>query len=143
MDDVRAVMDVVGIEQAALLVVPRPAPSCFATDPGPAAPVLVNAMVKWSATDDFPWAYTPDAIGSQLDYVRNRWGSGLAGEAWFAPSLAVTHGRGPGWRPWSALGYSNAVATLFAMNGLIDIRPTLPAVSAPTLVIQRVAAIRN
>ncbi len=142
MDDVRAVMGAVGSERAALLGGSEAAPitALFAaTYPERvSALILVEAMVKWSATPDFPWGFDDAAQKMLLDYVESSWGSGLSGEQWFAPGLAGV----PGARDWvarveSATGTPSAMVTQLAMNALIDIRPVLSAISAPTLVVHR------
>lgn len=142
MDDVRVVMDAVESERAALLGGSEAGPitSLFAaTYPQRVSSlILVNAMVKFLAAEDFPWGFTDDQLKIVLDYIEQSWGSGLSGEQYFAPSLAGS----PGMREWvgrteSATGTPSAMATLMAMNALIDIRPVLGAISAPTLVVHR------
>ena len=142
MDDVRVVMEAVGSERAALLGGSEAAPitALFAaTYPErTSALVLINALVKWSASPDFPWAFSDDTQRQLLDYVEQNWGSGLAGETWFAPSLAGD----PRAREWvgrveCATGTPSTMATQLAMNALIDIRPALGAISAPALVVHR------
>lgn len=144
MDDVRAVMDAVGLDRAALLGGSEAGPitALFAaTYPERVtALILINAVVKWAATGDFPWAYTPEQIQTQLDYVERSWGSGWSGEGWFAPSLSGdTRAREWVGRVELLTGTPTAMATLFAMNALIDVRPTLDAIAVPTLVMQRAA----
>jgi class 3 adenylate cyclase len=99
---------------------------------------LVGAFVKWKATPEFPWGYSDEQHQSLLDYVEHRWGSGLSGEQWFAPSLAADH-RADEWvgRAERQTGTPSAMATLLAMNALLDIRPVLATVTVPTLVIHR------
>jgi class 3 adenylate cyclase/pimeloyl-ACP methyl ester carboxylesterase len=143
MDDVRAVMGAVSSEQAALLGGSEAAPitALFAaTYPERvSALILVDALVKWSATEEFPWGFDNATQRWLLDYVENSWGSGLSGELWFAPSLEGE----PGAREWvarveSATGTPSAMATQLAMDALIDVRPVLGTISAPTLVVHRV-----
>ncbi len=144
MDDVRAVMDAVGLDRAALIGGSEAGPitALFAaTYPERVTGlVLVNATVKWTATDDFPWAYSPDQIQTQLDYVERSWGSGWSGEGWFAPSLSGD-ARAREWvgRIERLTGTPTAMTTLLTMNALIDVRPILDTIVVPTLVIQRAA----
>ncbi len=142
MDDVRAVMNAVGSEQAALLGGSEAAPitALFAaTYPERVTGlVMVAPFVKWSATEEFPWGFSDETQQSLLHYVERSWGTGLSGELWFAPSLADD----PRAREWvgkveCATGTPSAMATQLAMNALIDIRPVLGTISAPTLVIHR------
>ena len=73
MDDVRAVMNAVGSERAALLGGSEAAPitALFAaTYPERVtALVMVNALVKWSATSEFPWGFSEETQRWLLDYV--------------------------------------------------------------------------
>jgi class 3 adenylate cyclase len=142
MDDVKVVMDAVGSERAALFGGSEAGPitSLFAaTYPERVSSlVLVGAVVRWSASSDFPWGYTEEDGRNQLDYVEHYWGSGLSGETWFAPGLAGDQLA----REWVGrveqyTGTPSAMATLFAMNAELDIRPVLATVSVPTLVIHR------
>jgi class 3 adenylate cyclase len=143
MDDVRAVMDAVGSERAAVLGGSEAGPitTLFAaTYPERAAAlILVGAIVKWLATPDFPWAFTAEQNESQLDYFERAWGSGRSAPRWFAPSLAGDP-RAEEWagRVERQTGTPSAMATFLAMNLRIDIRPILGTVSVPTLVIHRV-----
>jgi class 3 adenylate cyclase/pimeloyl-ACP methyl ester carboxylesterase len=144
MDDVRAVMDAVGLDRAALLGGSEAGPitALFAaTYPERVtALILIEAMVKWTATADFPWGYSSEQIQTQSDYVEQSWGSGWSGESWFAPSLSGdTRAREWVARVERLTGTPNAMTTFLAMNALIDVRPILEAILVPTLVIQREA----
>jgi class 3 adenylate cyclase len=142
MDDVRAVMDAVGSERAALLGGSEAGPIAAlfaATYPERlSALVLIGACVKWWSSPDFPWGFTQEQHQILLDYVEHQWGSGLAGEQWFAPSMAGDH-RAREWvsRLELQTGTPSAVATLLEMNALVDARPAIETISAPTLVIHR------
>src|SRR5205085_938108 len=92
MDDVRAIMDAVGSESAALMGVSEGGPLSMlfaATYPERTrALVLCGAEVKEETTDDWPWGEgTRDEFEewTQIDRVVERWGKGL-GAAVFAPS---------------------------------------------------------
>jgi class 3 adenylate cyclase len=141
-DDVRAVMDAAGSEQAALFGASEGAPIATlfaATYPERvSALVLVEALVKWSAAPDLPPAFTEEDERVLLHYLDNYWGSGLSGEMMFAPSLAGDrHARELVGRFERTAGTPSAMRALMAMNQQIDIRPVLPTISAPTLVIHR------
>jgi pimeloyl-ACP methyl ester carboxylesterase/class 3 adenylate cyclase len=142
MDDVRAVMDAVGSERAAIFGASEGAPIATlfaATYPERVASlILFGAIVKWLAAPDFPWGYTNEQQQGMFRYLADQWGSGLSGESFFAPSLA----KDPRGREYSAAlerqaGTPGAVATFIAMDAEIDIRPVLPTVTVPTLVIHR------
>jgi pimeloyl-ACP methyl ester carboxylesterase/class 3 adenylate cyclase len=144
MDDVKVVMDAVGTERAALFGGSEAGPitTLFAASypRRVSSLVLVGAMVRWSAVPDFPWGYTEEDRRNQLDYVEHYWGSGLSGESWYAPSLRGNRAA----REWVGrveqyTGTPSAMATFFAMNAQIDIRPVLSTVSVPSLAIHRAA----
>jgi class 3 adenylate cyclase len=144
MDDLKVVMDAVGSERAALFGGSEAGPitTLFAASypQRVSSLVLVGAMVRWSAAPDFPWGYTEEDRRAQLDYVEHYWGSGLSGESYFAPSLADNRPA----RDWVGrveqyTGTPSAMATMMAINAEIDIRPALPTVSVPSLVIHRAA----
>jgi class 3 adenylate cyclase len=135
-------MEAVGSERAALLGGSEAAPitALFAaTYPERAsALVLIDALVKWSASPDFPWGFSDETQRQLLDYVEQNWGSGLSGETWFAPSLAGDlQARDWVGRVECATGTPSTMTTQLTMNALIDIRPVLGAISAPTLVVHR------
>ncbi len=135
-------MDAVGLDRATVLGGSEAGPIAAlfaATYPDRAsALILINAIVKWTATDDFPWAYSREQVQMQLDYVEQNWGSGSSAESWFAPSLSGNRRA----REWVARverlsGTPTAIAKFLAMNALIDVRPILDAIRVPTLVVQR------
>jgi len=141
-DDVRAVMDAAGSEQAALFGGSEGAPIATlfaATYPERVtALVLVAALAKWSAAPGLPPAYTDEDERVTVDYLDNYWGSGLSGEMMFAPSLAGDReAREFVGRLERTAGSPSAMKALIAMNQQIDIRHVLPTISAPTLVIHR------
>jgi class 3 adenylate cyclase len=129
---VRAVLDAVGSPRAALLGGSEAGPitTLFAaTYPERViALVLVAPTVMWSDENE----------PRMFDYIDKYWGSGLSGELWFAPSLAADpQARTFVGRFERMAGSPNAMRQLVAMNRQIDIRPILPAVSVPTLVVHR------
>ena len=131
MDDVRAVLDAVGSPRAALLGGSEAGPitALFAAT----YPERVVALVLVAATVQG----TDDNEQLMFDYVDRYWGSGLSGEQFFAPSLAGDpQARKLVGRFERMSGSPNTIKQLLAMNKLIDIRPVLPTVSVPTLVIQ-------
>lgn len=140
MDDVRAVMDAVGSEQAALFGYSEGGPMSVvfaATYPERArALVLYGTYAKRSDPDeDYPWAPTRDNRIATAEELERTWGesfdisSMIAGAdsamtAWF-------HRRGR-----ASLSPAGA-RDLILMNAKADVRELLPSVSCPTLVIHR------
>ena len=141
MDDVRAVMDAAGSEQAALFGVSEGGPmaAVFASTypQRTSALVMYGTYAKRVRTEDYPWAPTPEERQRWYDLLQRDWGRD-ADLAVLAPSIADD----PQVRQWwgSYLRQSaspGAALALARMNTQIDIRQVLPAIRVPTLVIHR------
>jgi pimeloyl-ACP methyl ester carboxylesterase len=138
MDDVRAVLDAVGSEKAALLGVSEGGPMCTlfaATYPERTeALILASTLASGVQTEDYPWALSLEQHERFLDRVEQSWGTGFSAEL-FAPSAEGDEAV----RAWARLE-RNAVSPrgareLFAMLADTDVRHVLPTVSVPTLVL--------
>jgi class 3 adenylate cyclase len=139
MDDVVAVMDAAGSDQAALFAQldgGAMAALFAATHPERTrALILYEAMAKMSWAPDYDWAPT----GEERDrWLRDlHWGDGSRLEA-----LAPRASGDPELRAWFArlerLAASPGTAKKFmAMAAEIDVRAVLPTIQAPTLVVHR------
>jgi pimeloyl-ACP methyl ester carboxylesterase len=139
MDDVRAVLDAVGSESAALLGHSEGSSMSIlfaATYPDRSrALVLVGAFAKRLRTDDYPWAPTLEERLATIEEVERSWGAGFdltdyapdedpALLEWY--STYLRRSASPG-----------AAAALLRMNSQIDTRHILPTVRVPTLVLAR------
>jgi class 3 adenylate cyclase len=141
MDDVRAVMDAVGSQQAAL----------FGISEGGAMSVLfaatyperTRALVLYGAYGHFSsWVVPPDKIDAALDRMEENWGTGESLHL-FAPSVASDETFKLSWARFERLGASpSAVVALMRMNSEIDIRPILPSIRVPTLIVHRQGDVR-
>jgi len=136
MDDLRAVMDAAGMEQAALLGVSEGGPlTAFfaATYPNRCrALVLYGSFARFSS-----WLPTKEALAEFLGYIDQAWGSG-GSLPLFAPSIANDPGGQQWWARFERLGASPAAASaLMRMNSQIDISGILSTIQVPTLVIHR------
>ena len=136
MDDLRAVMDAAGMEQAALLGISEGAPLCvlFAAT----YPDRCRALALYGSFSRFSyWFPTEEALMAFFAYVEQAWGTGGSVQR-FAPSRANDASFQGWWGRNERLGASPAaVIVLMRMNAQIDIRGILPAVHVPTLVIHR------
>ena len=136
MDDLRAVMDAVGMERAALMGVSEGGPltALFAAT----YPERVDALVLYGSFARFAsWLPTDEALAQFLDYVEQAWGTGGS-----LPLFAPTCGNDPAfvrwWGRFERLGASPASASaLMRMNSQIDISGIVPTIRVPTLVIHR------
>src|SRR5438552_10073379 len=136
MDDLRAVMDAAGMEQAALLGISEGAPLSvlFAAT----YPDRCRALVLYGSFSRFSyWFPNEEALAAFFAYVEQAWGSGGSVQR-FAPSRANDAAFQRWWGRNERLGASPAAVTaLMRMNSQIDISGILPAVRVPTLVLHR------
>ncbi|HXD29948.1 MAG TPA: alpha/beta fold hydrolase [Pyrinomonadaceae bacterium] len=141
MDDVRAVMDAVGSERAALCGVSEGGPLCTlfaATYPEKTlAVVMIGTYAKRIRDDDYPWAPTPEHRQHFFEEIRSHWGKPVGLEE-RAPSKANDPQFREWWATYLRMGASPGGAlALTQMNAEIDVRPVLPTIRVPTLVIHR------
>ena len=142
-DDIRAVMDDVGIKSANILGVSEGGSmACLfaATYPERVQSLLIwGAQARWVASEDHPWGQTRQEHDEMLAMVQDDW-----------PSIPYIVGPGAGMGPDAPLEAVEAVARYMraaaspsavyayeVMNGQIDTRPILPTIQARTLVMNR------
>ena len=141
MDDVRAVMDVVGSERAVLFGVSEGGPMCAlfaATYPERTAAVMMfGTYARRIKDDDYPWAPTIEQRQAFFGVVQNDWGKPV-GVNERAPSMANDPEFCDWWAEYLRMGASpGAAVALTEMNAEIDVRDVLPLVRVPTLVMHR------
>ena len=145
LDDVRAVADAIGASRFALIggSAGGATSALFAaTHPERVQSlVLLSPLLLGSGgTPELPgWADTAEEQELITWYLQNRWGSGESAELRLAPSLAGD----PKAREWVGrmerlAGTPTSMAKVIAMNREIDVRTAVPAIAAPTLVVQQV-----
>jgi pimeloyl-ACP methyl ester carboxylesterase len=142
-DDIRAVMDAVGVESAFILGVSEGASMAAmfaASHPERTRALLIwGGMARFVATEDHPWGTSREEYNRLIQDVQNNW-----------PSEWYIRGPGAGFGPDAddaliqlAIRYCRAAASPSAaaayerMNAEIDIRPILGAIKVPTLVMNR------
>lgn len=139
MDDVVAVMDAAGSGEAAVVaMLDAAAMACLfaATHPERTrALILHEGQPCMSWAPDYDWPMTPERRREYLELVGEDWGSGER-------VIAVTSGADARFRQWAGrlerLAASPGTAMdVVRMNGQIDVRPVLPSIQAPTLVLHR------
>lgn len=141
MDDLRAVMDAVGSERAALLGVSEGGNLCAlfaATYPErTTALVMYGTFAKRIWSPDYPWAPTPEKREQDYALVEREWG-GLMDLAHYVPSKIDDEAFARRLATYMRRAASpGAAEALLRMNTQIDIRAILPTISVPTLVIHR------
>src|ERR1043166_7573659 len=135
MDEARIVLDDAGIEQAAVLGYEwggQLGAMFAATYPDRStALVLANAFVRATATDDFPWAMPPEWVQPFLATAAKGWGK-VDLEMESTESVAERERWARYQRQTASPG---VVKAMTAMLFETDVRPILPAIRVPTLVI--------
>lgn len=141
MDDVRAVMDAVGSEKAALFGVSEGGPMSLlfaATYPErTSALVLYGSYARRAWASDHPFGYTEQELQRVLEALERDWGGPTGTEIW-APSRLGDEGFGR-WRAnYLRLAASpGAALAIMRMNMEIDVRHILPSIRLPTLIVHR------
>jgi pimeloyl-ACP methyl ester carboxylesterase len=139
MDDVRAVMDAAGSEEAALFGVSEGGvmSALFAaTYPERTrALTIFSTYAKRIWSPDYPWAPTPEVRQQTYELLERDWGERMDVD-YLVPSAdeAVKRRLATYMRRSASPG---AAVTLLRMNTQIDIRDVLPAIRVPTLIVHR------
>jgi len=141
MDDVRAVMNAVGSERAALCGVSEGGPMCSlfaATYPEKTvALVMIGTYAKRIRDAEYPWGPTAEEREHFFEIMREQWG-GPVGIDERAPSVANDPKFRDWWATYLRMGASpGAAVALTQMNAEIDVRNVLPSIRVPSLVIHR------
>jgi len=142
-DDIRAVMDDVGIERANIFGVSEGGSmACLfaATYPERVNSLLVwGAQARWIGSPDHPWGQTQEQHDQMIAMIDEDWpsfdyvtgpGAGVGKDADPAFIESIS-------RYMRAAANPSAVRAYEQMNGQIDTRPILPSIQAPTLVMNR------
>ena len=141
MDDVRAVMDAVGSERAALLGYSEGGPMSIlfaATYPDRVrALVLFETFARAVWAPDYPSGRPPELFEDLARTVEEEWGTGASIKFW-VPALADHPGVRAKIGRWERMsGSPSAVLAILPFIAGIDVRPILPSLRVPTLVIHR------
>jgi len=136
MDDVRAVMDAEGVEQAAIFGISEG--GSLATLFAASHPDRSRGLILYGAFAQFKsWFPTQEALEDLIQYIDTAWGSGES-LPMFAPSMTDDPAFKQWWGKFERLGASpGAAKKIMRLNSQIDITDILPSVKVPTLVIHR------
>ena len=142
MDDVRAVLDAVGSERAALLGYSEGGPMCAlfaATYPErTSALIMVGSYARALQAPDFPFGRPQEIYDEFLAEIDRDWGKPIGIDR-RAPSRIHDERFRQWWaRFLRASASPSAAANLLRMNSQIDIRPALPSIGVPTLVLHAI-----
>jgi class 3 adenylate cyclase len=141
MDDLGAVMDAVGIEQAGIFGISEGGPMSLlyaATHPERvSALVLYGTYARLTKAPDYPEGIRPEFLDRWGEAMRAEWGGPVGVELW-APSEVGNADFARWWARLLRQGASPAAALdLMDLYKEIDVRPALPAIGAPSLVVHR------
>lgn len=141
MDDVRAVMDAVGSQRAALFGVSEGGPMSAlfaATYPRrTTALVIYGGYARRLWSDDHPWAPTPAQRERFLERIRQEWGTPLDLDE-RAPTVATDQRFRQWWGTYLSRSASpGAAIALTRMNSEVDVRHVLSTIRVPTLILHR------
>jgi class 3 adenylate cyclase len=140
-DDIRAVLDAVGVERAAIYASSDSGPSALlfaATAPERTqALVLYCSTARFLVADDYPCGLSLDQIRDAQAYILDAWGT--EDMAVFASPTASRDPAFPRWAAKMSRAAYNTQDLRRALHTAIgaDVREILPTVRTPTLVIQR------
>jgi pimeloyl-ACP methyl ester carboxylesterase len=142
MDDVRAVMDAVGSERAALCGYSEGGVMCAlfaATYPSrTTALITIGSFPRQKPGPDYPWGRTQEQQEEFLHAIQKDWG-GPVGLDLRAPSMANDDRVRQWWARFLRMSASPAAAlALTRMNYEIDVRHVLNAIRVPTLLLHSV-----
>jgi class 3 adenylate cyclase/alpha-beta hydrolase superfamily lysophospholipase len=135
-DDVRAVMDAVGLEKAAILGVADGGPVAMyfaAAHPERTTALVLRATTpRLAAGPDWPGGLPPDAVAQMISDVEREWGTGVVARYWGIDDEAeirrIAHME-------ALVGTPRPVAALFRTILATDVRDVVETISAPTLVV--------
>jgi hypothetical protein len=141
MDDLRAVMDAVGSERAALLGTSEAGALNLlfsATHPDrTAALILLNSYARLTWAEDYPHGIPPSNAEQLLEVIESGWGKGVAFEALVA-SQADNEPMRQWWARYQRQAASPGTAvTLLRRAFDTDARGVLSSITVPTLVLHK------
>lgn len=141
MDDVRAVMDAAGSQKAALFGYSEGGPMSIlfsATYPDrTTALILYGTYARRLHSPDHPHGMTAAEFDAFIQRLEREWGGPAAIDV-FAPSKANDPAARQGFANYLRQAASpGAVMDIMRMNREIDVRPVLPVIRVPTLVLHR------
>ena len=142
MDDVRAVMDSVASERAALFGYSEGGAMCAlfaATHPQRTSALIMNGAYgrrRWAP--DYPWGLSDAQFYGFLNDVQSEWGTAYGIEARIRSMAHDARFRQWWGRNQRMSASPSAAATLQRMNEEIDVREVLSAIRIPTLILHSI-----
>jgi pimeloyl-ACP methyl ester carboxylesterase len=143
MDDIRAVMDAVGSERAAVLGESEGGPLgmlfAAAHPERTVALILLGAEVRERRDDDWPWGeLTDEQFEAAMTTFPERWGKGMGFQHYFPSIGDVEWGRRLLARLQQHAGTPSSAEAFIRMAFDIDVRHVAPTINVPTLILHSV-----
>ena len=140
-DDALAVLDAAGSERAAVFAISEGGPAAIvlaATYPERVTQlVLYGTWARIVRGADYPLGFTLEQVRATRTYFAEHWGEPVAVAA-FIPSMVDDQGYLAWWGRYLRLGTSpGGMVALMSLYEEIDVRPALPVVQQPALVLHR------
>ena len=140
MDDVRTVMDAVGVDRVALWGISEGGPMALlfaATYPDrTSALVLQGTFARDPEASDHEFGFPPEPPAAFIAEWEAQWGTGEVLATYYFPSAADDPGMRAKFARWERNGASpGAMAAVLKMIHAIDVRSILSTISVPTLVV--------
>jgi class 3 adenylate cyclase len=141
-DDVRAVLDAAGSERAGVLALYEGGPMAMllaATLPDRVSSLVLYAcQPRLTKAEDYDWAPTAEERRAGLAEALDNWGKGSDMADFFAPS----HAGDPRLAAFLGALQRRSMAPdewerVHDLNAAVDVRPVLPSIRVPTLVLHR------
>jgi class 3 adenylate cyclase len=141
MDDLRAVLDDIGSEKAAIVTAMAGGfMACVfaATYPDRVhALVIIDGFARLTRADDYPWGLTATEAHEIVEAFGSTWGTGIMLDL-FDPDDAGDVALRESWGRYERHSVSpGTAASMVSMINVTDIRGILPAIRVPTLVVAR------
>jgi pimeloyl-ACP methyl ester carboxylesterase len=142
MDDLRAVMDAAGSKKAALFGISEGGPMSIvfaATYPERTHCLMTfGSYAAARPAGGYPWARTEETYKKFYEDIRTGWGQRAVGMDFRVPSRVNDEAYRQWWTRYLTRSVTPRAAHLLTeMNSQIDVRPALPAISAPALIMHR------
>jgi pimeloyl-ACP methyl ester carboxylesterase len=98
--------------------------------------VVINSAAHYVREDDYPWGFRAASLDRVISTVKDAWGTG-ATLAVYAPGRASDERFRAWWARCERLGVGPDQIEAFRLEAERDLRPLLPSISVPTLVLHR------
>jgi class 3 adenylate cyclase len=99
--------------------------------------VLVNSYAHYVQEDDYPWGLPPESLDLHFAPIREQWGTGATLDMVCPSRIGDERFRAWFARMGRFAGGPNLIADIVRAEFEGDVRPLLPSISVPTLVLHR------